>query len=267
MVDESEKANCSTALLYPSGWTTYGGYLALWYSTANQEIYYQRAASSGWDDWNDSSWVGPTKVAEGTAYVAPGGRWTEPSHPWAVPVDDGSKYIRMFYNVVDSTTGGTEIEYIDSDDEEGTDFELECVSGSCAVDGQSCSVGDLCDWDDDYGDGGLPVEAVCSDTTSSCDYLENAAHGRLMWDYVGSGWDIDFDADTPLMMFTGLTHDDDCARPGASPDDIYLAQWSYGSQVWNVVTESTSPYCPVEEAEDVHDPGMLPLPGGEYKRV
>ena len=264
VVDESEHANCSTSLIYPTGWTTYAGYLALWYSTADHEIFYQRAPSSSWTDWNTASWTTATLVSVKTTTSS--GRYNDPSHPWAVPVDDGNKYIRMFYNVVDSTTGGTEVEYIDSVDEEGADFELECVSGSCSVDGQSCSVGGLCDWDNDYGDAGVPVVAVCSDSTSSCDYLANAAHGRLLWDYVGGGWAIDFGADTPMMMFTGAPDGTSCTRPGDIRDDIYLAQWSYSSSAWGVFTDGGSPDCPEEEAIDVHDPAMIPLPGGEFKR-
>jgi len=33
-----------------------------------------------------------------------------------------------------------------------------------------------------------------------------------------------------------------------------------------VLTSGGSPDCPVAESEDRHDPTMIPLPGGEYKR-
>ncbi len=262
---DDQYASCSAALIYPTGFDS-AGMLGLWWSsndhTNPQKIYQRRANTTTWEQWNtDGSWVADELVAEGTGSS---GRYADPTHPWVAAVDDGSQYIRLFVQV---ETEPYEIEWIDSVDEDGRDFELECtLEEDCEADEVTCLHEDECDWENDSEDGGDPEEAICADGTSTCDYLSNAAHGRLLWDYIANGWAIDFSSDEMGMLFTGAPDGTTCSQLPpppelGAPDDLYSALWASSS--WSVLMDSG---CPDAESEDRHDPAMILLPGAEFKR-
>jgi hypothetical protein len=80
-----------------------------------------------------------------------------------------------------------------------------------------------------------------------------------MWDYIGEGVP-DLATDYPAVLFTGRTDDDDCPWTVGTMDDIFLADWT--GSAWDVALDSG---CPEVQIVDMHDPGVIPLPGGEFK--
>jgi len=271
-------ANCSAALYYDLGWT-YADQLALWWSTDNdgvQEIWYKRSDTAGWRSWNTlvaADWDDEGIVAEGTGGS---GLYGSPTHPWVAAYDDATtRKIRLFVNTNNDGSAGPpyEIGFVDSVDEWGADFGLECDDGGdCVADGDTCVQYDYCDWEDDDEDSEPAVEGPCSNGLDACSNLVRAGHGRILRDYIGNGWSINFDTQTPKMIFTGANDDGtssadgDCSATGTGQDDLYAAVWNNSSELWDVATDSGSPDCPVDESEDRHDPGIIPLPGDEYKR-
>lgn len=259
-------ANAAGAFYYSAG--THDGKLGLWWSTSvstRETIRYNRPSSTGWKNFNNHSSWQFTMSAGATVAVEPdtgsSGKFRDCTHPWVVPTyDSTTRGVRM--QVHCGASSDTEIYRIDSVDEAGSDFGLECL-GSCAADGIACPTGDMCDWDDDDSSGGAAVLDICSDETlPACFYLNNSGHGKYIWGSLFGDY-VDFGSDTPVMVFTG--------SPGSGADcdgfadDIYTATWNPGSATWSVPYVTSPKNCPTITITDRHDPGILPLPFGEAK--
>jgi hypothetical protein len=129
-------------------------------------------------------------------------------------------------------------------------------------DGDTCPYGSKCDFEDDSADGGAAVEELCSDGTSDCDYQTDAAHGRILWDYVAYG-PVDDAVDEPKIAFSGNRDVTACPSTGvfgAGQSDLYIGEWD-GAEF----QAPTSGSCPVPAIKDAHDPGMIPLPNDTFK--
>ena len=279
-------ANASGALFYPAGFTdasstSISGHLGLWWSHGcggkTDCVSYKRAGDSGVQSWNKySNWQDEAQVAEETGGT---GDYSDLSHPWVGASDDGTtKSIWLWLRrSVSGDEPDNHLIGIQSEDVQGADFGLKCPTGStCVVDGDTCAVGDYCDFDDDGADGGTAAIDVCADATADCDYLLGARHGRLMWSYVAfPTFDLD-GTDEPWMVFTGSpdAHWDNpdtgwtanCPQVEGDQDDLYRAEWD--GTAWSVVVDANG--CPVPQSGydtsgDLHDPGIAPLPGGEFK--
>lgn len=175
--------------------------------------------------------------------------------------DDGSaQAVRMFAHF--GSMDDHSVWSMDSTNEEGTDFGLTCtVGGGCDQDGDTCPYGSKCDFEDDSSDDGEAVEELCSDGTSACDYQTDAAHGRILWDYVAYGG-VNDSVDEPKLVFSGNRDSTTCTSSdfGFPRTDIYTAEWD-GAEF----QAATSGSCPVPTIADAHDPAMLPLPFDTFK--
>ncbi len=162
----------------------------------------------------------------------------------------------MFVHANESDPTQNEVYSVDSTDEEGTDFGLECTTGGGCT---NCAYGDYCD----YSGATLAIDA---DGDAGDEYIDSAAHGRMMWNYVSEGA-VDFGSDSPGMLFTGDTDGTTCSHMGTEgPDDIFRATWDTSSSSWDIADDGGSPACPVSlgDSDDQHDPGVTPLPDGEF---
>lgn len=257
-------ATASGALMYPSGFTD-ADRLGIWWSTevSNVEnIRHKRAQDSGWQSWNTySNWTSPDTDVAREPVAASTGLYEKCTHPWIAAMDDGTtQSIRLFVNC--GATGATSVYSIDSVDEYGADFDITCTSGGgCAADADTCPYNSLCDWDDVSADGGAAVEEICHDETAGCFYLDNAGHGRLMWEYIANGA-VDFATDEPRMLLSGSPESPGCASALAA-DNLYVASWDIsGTPFWDIATSGS---CPTDAISASHDPGVIPLPNGEFK--
>jgi hypothetical protein len=172
------------------------------------------------------------------------------------PVNFDGQHHLTYQQANAGTAGQYEVYSMDSTDEEGTDFGLECTTGGGCTD---CAYGDFCD----YSSTTLAIDA---DGDAGDEYIDSAAHGRIMWSYVAEGA-VDFTSDSPGMLFTGANDDSECTHKGdAGPDDIFRAEWDSSSSAWDIVDDAGSPACPVSlgNGDDQHDPGVTPLPNGEF---
>jgi len=245
------------ALMYPTGWTKANRLGLFWsHRESGEDVVKMKVADdTGWQNWNTySSWSSDTLVAESGT----GGATDVVTHPWVVASDDGStKAVRLFVHAYDAGSGGpdqSEVYSADSTDEEGTDFSLECTDpGGCT----DCAYGDFCD----YSGASLAIDA---DGDAGDEYLDSAAHGRIMWDYVASGA-VDFTSDSPGMLFSGdVQAGPTCTQAGsAGPDDIYRATWDSSGWAWDIEDDGTCPES-MGDGDDQHDPAVTPLPGGEF---
>ena len=200
------------------------------------------------------------------------GDFTLLSHPWVVATDDGDQGITMWMRRSNGTLHNHTV-VVESADEQGADFGLECTESPCYADGQECQNGEMCDYEDESEDGyGFGEIALCADGSEICTNLYGARHGRIMWDYLAEG-PVDFSTDDPWMVFTGTADDDPspyggCENPGIDgQDEIYRAEWDYSGGEWDVVDDGGAPHiCPiVQGSDDRHDPGVVPLPDGSFK--
>ena len=263
-----EFANAPATLFYPEGWTN-AGYLGIWYSTGDggPVIMHTIADSEGWQNFNGATFSTATPVAEGT--TGPGGPFSNVSHQWVAAVDDGTEYIRMFFQ------GGDEEPFtvwsVDSTDDIGDDFALTCYSSPCegaGLDGETCPYGGECDYDDDdatehgLATGGARDGAeLCSTdpASSTCNWLTSCAHGRCMLGYIEDPT-VDFSVDNPMMLFSGKT---DHTYGDAGLGDVFQAEWDTGTESWDTPNNGSS-YA-YDAIADYHDPGIVPLPNGEFK--
>lgn len=255
-VVDDPAVTASAAIFYPSGWT-YAGYLGLWYSTQEDGadvIYYKRATSSGWQNFNNTSWTTPVLVAQ----EVPEGDFLDATHPWVIPVHEGSaRYIRMFVHTGYGMDGIFTMYSIDSYGSEGSDFDLTCGNPfGCSVGGGTCGHGDECDWSSAW-------EEICDDGIAACDYMESAGHGRILWDYIAYGG-VDFGSDAFSMIFTGDIADS--CEDGEDPDDIFQADWlpEATPPQWSVPDVDVDE-CPDMVEDGGHDPAMTPLPEDSFK--
>lgn len=265
VIEDDDSAGGPGALFYPDGWTAENT-LALWYVTFEDGglvLKYTQAEDFGWHDFNTADFYEPVEVAG----ASDSGDFFGVTNPWVVAATDGeNEFIRMFFHT--GTGSNLEIWAIDSTDEFGVEFDLECTSSpTCAVSGSgTCDYGDLCDWD-----GSGAEQQLCIDTADpACFYLATAGHGRLLWDYVPSPGVIDFSEDLPGMLFTGDNQNSPCTF-GVIADDIYQAEWSHDTAEpdggdWSV-DYAEDPDCPLYDPvfEDGHDPAVIPLPNGGFK--
>ena len=246
------------ALFYPLGFTK-ANYLGVWFSWADattsvRRVTHRVAGASGWQDFNTySSWT-DTLVAEGTGGS---GAYGQVTHPWVIPEDDGgTRRIRLYFQAYPSSASDSEIARLRSVDDVGDDFGTQCDTGGGCDDG--CAYGDNC-----YFGGALT--AVDADGDTGDEYVDMAGHGRAMWDPVAHGG-VDFDGDTPSMVFTGEPDGSTCLDPGSGVQpDIYRVDWS--GSAWSVVGDGGSPECPLEQPEDEHDPAILPLTHDDYRMI
>ena len=260
----------SAALFYPTGFDN-AGKLAIWWDYNdgdNHHIAYKRATSTGQLDWNTTTdWTSDVDIAIGTDCTSGCGDFTDPTHPWVVAATDGSnEFIRLFMHTGEFSTTPHVIS-MDSTDEDGTQFGIECACTADTADTAGCTCTDgcpdeaLCDYEDETGDGGEAEVAICADGTSSCAELAGARHGRIMWSYLGTPI-VNFGSHEPAMVFTGELDDDDCPNLIGDSNDVFRATWDSTNTEWDVFMNSG---CPAAQWVDRHDPGVFPLPGGEYK--
>ena len=251
-------ANVSAAMFYPEGFEDgdsedMEGVLGLWYSTKDggiEVLRYQRAATSGWQDFNNTTWdVSALEIGRGTDDT---GDFGSPTHPVVLPVveTDGmvvDRFVRMIVQVEAGAGDPYQIWQVDSLDDLGTEFGLECVSGPCSVHGGTCADEELCDWSGAEG-------VIEADGSSGSFYLTSASHCRLIYDYIGLGaWDPD--VDDLSLIFTGSP-----GSCGTGPDDVFLAEWT--GSAWDVPVSGS---CALPEWADRHDPGVIPFPDGGFK--
>ncbi len=239
-------ALAASAFFYPGGWSR-ANQLALYYSVGDS-IYmqYTESGSSGWQNYNDTTiWEAAVLVAEGHESDTD---FDEPSHAYVSPVVvGGNNRVRMLAQNAGSVN---QVVSIDSTDDEGDDFNLTCAD---CCDGNTAGE---CDWPT------VADVAICSDMTSSCDYLERAQHGRWVWDYIADGVP-DLSSDTPSVVFSGQYDESTCTSPnGPTQAEIFWADWDTANAEWDV---SMSGGCPVIQYENRHDPGIQVFPGGLVK--
>ncbi len=252
----------SSALFYPSGWTDADKMLLYWsHKSGGEDVIKARVAGdTGWQEWNTyanweevTSGVYDSLVAESKTGTS--NPFNTVTHPWAVATESGStKAIQLFVQAYDSTGAQSEIYTLDSTDETGLDFGLECTdSGGCS----DCAYEDMCD----YSSATLAVDA---DADAADEWLDNAAHGRIMWDYVAEGA-VDYASDSPGLLFTGQVDGTTCPDLGIppGPDDMYRAEWDSSASAWDVVDGMPCP-TPMGDGNNQHDPGVTPLPDGEF---
>lgn len=247
------------ALFYPDGWTS-EGVLGLWFIDVDEEIiiYYTSPGTAGWMNFNTTDMAIPIEVAR----ESPDSSFAGATNPWVVAEEEVEgeevvdRRIQMFFHT--GTGSALDVWSVSSVDEDGTDFNLECLSTSCAVSGGgTCAENDMCDWDSSDA-----TMDLCRDNSAGCYYLASAGHGRIMWDYVLNGA-VNFEVDQPGMLFTGDNFHGACSY-GGGPADTYQATWSDTGMAWEVPLSGSCPeYDP--NMEDRHDPAVIPLPGGAFK--
>ena len=284
--DTTGTVSASAAMMYSTG--DLNKHLGIWWSEGRASsapvIRHMYAEDEGWQSWNSyTGWSDPVTVAEGIY----GGSYEfqEPTHPWVAMSGNGEDLaVRLFFHSTGSVT--PQIWSIDSVDEFGEDFGLSCEKQDtglndvdCEVGGDTggadtCAHGDLCDFENDT-EGGSPMHVssvLCADEDSAvCFYLTEAAHGRMMWNFLEHPV-IEFTVDDPWMLFSG-NMSGDCADyvfqdENLGPADLMQAQWQSGLGFWEMETDEvdTDLFCPVDLVhEDRHDPGIIPLPQGEFK--
>ncbi len=281
--------SASGALFYPSGFTDSSSSsitdtLGIWWSTScdgvdetkKDCVYQKRAQDTGTQDWNSySNWTSDTKVYEETggsqdfAYL---------SHPWIAAAEDGSgnQSVWVWSRRNDVGNPGDHVIAVESVDEEGLDAAVECTdTDDCELsDGDTCLETELCDFEDISGDGdGVGEISVCVDGDASCtNDLYGARHGRIMHNYVDHPT-LNLTTGDYSMVFTGAPDGTTCTQVSTNQDDLYRAEWDTTNQEWDVVLSSGCPepqgsygtYMGSPQDGDMHDPGVLPLPDGEFK--
>lgn len=268
-----DNASASAALFYPNGFPS-EGYLGLWWSVDEDHfnlpsrIEQKVASNSGWQNFNTTSWGSTQTVAQEPA-IDPAGTFENPTHPWVLAMKDGlDYYIQMFFHL--GPQGQYEVWRIESHDEDGQDFGLDCTdTGGCAVGADECGYGEPCNWETpDTGEAAEVV--VCSDTgDAACFYIASAGHGRVAHDYVAYG--AATPTDEPFMLFTGNTHtqtsadDPERCSIGGTTADLYQLTYDASGELWSMPLD-TGTACPDGVVmEDVHDPGVIPLPNGAFR--
>ncbi|MCB9763781.1 MAG: hypothetical protein H6739_28690 [Alphaproteobacteria bacterium] len=247
--------NDPTSFFYPSG-TTHAGKLALYTSStagSNDKVVYSRTTSTGWDDFNRTSWAVTSSEVFGSHTSDTD--YDGVSHSYVLPVDNGTDVVVRAL-AQNQGSGDWHIVWVDSTDDVGDDFGLYCAS-CCADTGAT-----ECDFP--TAEAASPATAgvaVCADSSSSCDYLSDALHGRWMWDYIADPVP-DMTSDAPSILFSGSPDGSTCTAVGGGQADIYQATWNPSSEEWEVVMDSG---CPKAIFEDAHDPGVIPLPNGDFK--
>lgn len=252
-VVDNAVANAPHVFFYPTAWpgTAYDGKLAMYYSTwgdttTPSEIYYRLHNAAGWpsDGFNNSaSWSSAVLVAEGSTSHADDDFAID--HPWSMLTYDGTNYrVQLFAHTQHQSTSYHEkIVQIESTTAVGDNFGLGCS-------GNSCSTTPL------NGAGYLAIDA---DGTSTTDYVENARHSRIAWDYVYDPIiDAGTDAPTMLIQVEGPLG---CMNVY---DDIGQSTGTWSSGAWSWATANASG-CPTVEIADGHDSANIPLPDTELK--
>ncbi len=117
-------------------------------------------------------------------------------------------------------------------------------------------------------DGGRYV-AIAADGTSATDYVADARHSRITWDYIANGY-IDTSYAHPRMLFQ-IERPSSGSCNDTGNDDIGLATGTWdsgagvaGEWIWDVATGG-SPACPIIQINNGHDVGTIPMPFGELK--
>lgn len=243
------------ALFYPAD-HDHEDKLGLWWSDDDAQVWHRRADDTGNQDWNTyTGWAASAvMVAESKTGTTD---YTWATHPWVVAADDGTNFVRLFLQTEDSADPGdprpteNHIFSVDSTDVAGADFGIECTdAGGCT----SCAYEALCDYEE------VAVIEVCAGGGTGCTELDAARHGKILWDYIADGA-LDFDNDVPGMVFTGEREAASC-YPGYDHSDIHMADWDPTGAAWDI--EMVSGCAEIHVAEQ-HDPGVIPLPGGEFK--
>jgi hypothetical protein len=250
--------NAPQAFYYPSGWGTgLEGRLALYYSElavspAPSKVLYMFHDFAGWPagGFNTSAyWLSPVLVATGS--TDSGDDDYNADHPWSMLTIDGSdKRVQLFVQSQDPASGFNQAIQIESADEVGDDFGLSCGATTC-----TSTILD--------GSGYIAIEA---DGTSATDYVADARHSRITWDYIANGY-IDTAYANPRMLFQ-LERPASGSCNDTGNDDIGLAtgSWDSGAGEWTWdVANGGSPACPIIQINDGHDVGTIPMPNGELK--
>jgi len=266
-------ANAPHAFYYPaSGW--FGGspdlsdrlvmYFGIRSATGPSRIFYKLHNDTGWPSggFNGSaSWDTGVLVAEGDEDTGDTGDYYPDymaDHPWAMLASDtsGGHYVVLFAQTQpqDPGTRSSHVVQIMSNDEYGDDFGLSCIGGDCSS--------DILD---------LTTASIAIDpliTGTSTEYVVHARHGRVGWHYLADPWLTEgSDSADMLVMLERPSSGGSCVNTDA--DDIGKATGSWDSTAgqweWTVTTDTGSPDCPVIQTDNAHDPGLIPLPGGEYK--
>ncbi|HJN73016.1 MAG TPA: hypothetical protein QGF58_03685, partial [Myxococcota bacterium] len=177
-------------------------------------------------------------------------------HPIAMLTENSSdKRVQLFVQSQREAGDHDELIQIESEDEIGDDFGLDCDSGS-----SSCTDSFL-----SSDDGYMAIEA---DGTGNTNFVDQARHSRVMWPYVDDPI-VDAGTDEPVVMYQiERPSSGDCSDSGGY-DDIGWAdgEWDTGTSQWDwtIEMDGASPDCPVIHIDDGHDNSTIPLPGGESK--
>lgn len=249
-------ANDPTSFFYPPG-TTHAGTLALYvYRSASgyQHVVYARNGSSGWDDFNRSTWS--VYMDEAFGSHTSDLDYDDVSHPYARPVDNGMDVVVRALAQNQGTSGYWHVDWTDSVDDIGDDFDLTCSSCCAGASSTEC--------DFPTAEAASPPTAgvaVCADSSASCYELKDALHGRWMWDYIADPVP-DMTSDSPTILFSGSPDGVTCSAVGGGQADIYQATWDPVGETWEVLMDGS---CPDAIITDAHDPGIIPLPNGDFK--
>ncbi len=244
----------ASVFFYPSGWTRDDHLAMYWEDSSNHTIKYKYATTSGWQDFNNATWLAPpVPVAQSETAVDD---FKYIGHPYALPVNDGVDDVVRLLAQNHPGSGSwfpdNHVVSVDSVDDIGDDFglyDLTCNSGNPGV----------CDWS------GVGEVAICADGTAGCSEVDNALHGRWAWEYMVLG-PPDLSVDEPMVLFSGEGDDEEDGTCQATlPDndnknDILLATWDASGQEWVVSLDGSG--CPEALIADYHDPGVVPLPDG-----
>lgn len=250
-------ATAADALFYGTDFTA-AGRLGLWYTATEGGASVVRQVTAdvtGWQNWNlTSSWG--TSLTVASAAREPEGYFGGLSRAWVAPADDGSAYVRLFLEMDDDGDPGsgapTQVWSVDSVDDAGRNFALQCVGSDCSPDGALCPVGGLCDWEDDGGDGGAAVLEIGGEGGEEDAWLTMAGGGRVLFGWLDDeNHAVDFDTDSPVMLFNGASA---CAY------GTYAATWD--GSAWQVPTDGS---CPEPLSTAGVDPAVVELPNGEFK--
>lgn len=253
-------ANDVSSFFYPGGWT-YGGTLAVYgRDFGNRSVLQSRAAVSGWTNFNTVEWETDTSADSVEVFGSheSDADYDDVSHVYAYPVTDGTA---EFIEVLAQNAGTSlQVVWAQSTDDVGDDF------GSSFTTSTVCyGAGTACDWP------AAETAGVAGIALDPGDWgFDSLLHGRWMWSVIANG-PPDLSTDTPSILVTGgpdgstcADVDSDDADTDAGPDDIYMATWD-PSAGWEMVDGPDGGSCPDVLIADAHDPGVTPLPSGDFK--
>ena len=154
---------------------------------------------------------------------------------------------------------------VDSVDDEGTDFGLAC-SGECTYDCDT--TGELCQWP------GVGSVAIAAKGTAGTFQLNNALHGRLVWDYIADALtddgalDVSTTGDEPMMVVSSELHPITCSSytlGDSDEDDVLVAERDASGQAWLISNSGANSCADDWTGEDQHDPAVTPLQDDAFK--